>query len=90
MTTHTLYCQKLRINAPALPKAPYPGPLGEQIFRTISQPAWQAWLKHQTLLINEYKLNVIDRTAREFLETQMREFLWGEGADKPAGYTPPT
>lgn len=49
-----IYCQKLQIKAEALAKAPYPGELGQKILTQISKPAWQSWLKHQTMLINEY------------------------------------
>lgn len=84
-----IYCAKLKKQATALPRAPYPGALGERILASISQEAWQQWLAHQTMLINEYRLNALEASAREFLQTEMDRFLFGEGSAKPAQYQPP-
>ncbi|MES2203756.1 MAG: oxidative damage protection protein [Pseudomonadota bacterium] len=88
MTTKTIFCEKLKIDAEALTAQPYPGELGQRIFTHISKPAWQQWLSHQTMLINEYRLNMLDATARAFLVKEMEKFLFGEGSEKPAGYVP--
>lgn len=45
---------------------------------SISKEAWQMWLAHQTMLINEYRLNMLDDKAREFLKTEMNHFLFEE------------
>ena len=50
---------------------------------------WAAWLAHQTMLINENRLSPLDPQHRAFLETEMEKFLFGGGAEKPAGYVPP-
>lgn len=84
----TLYCIKLKEELPALTFQPYPGPLGEKILREISAQAWQMWLAHQTTLINEYRLNLLDAEARQFLKTEMEKFLFGEGSAKPEGFVP--
>lgn len=83
---HTVFCTKLNKDAPGLAAAPYPGELGERIFNNISLEAWQQWLKHQTLLINENRLSLADPKARKFLATEMESFLFGAGSDKPVGY----
>ena len=83
-----IYCQKLKRDAEELDFQPYPGELGERIFNTISQEAWRMWLSHQTMLINEYRLNMLDTKAREFLKTEMENFFFGDGSKKPEGYTP--
>lgn len=70
-------------------RAPYPGPLGMRVYEQISRQAWQQWLRHQTMLINEYRLSLIEPKARKFLEEEMEKFLFGGGAKKPEGYTPP-
>ena len=72
-----------------LDRAPYPGALGQRIYAEVSREAWQQWLRHQTMLINEYRLSVIEPKARKFLEAEMEKFFFGEGAVKPEGYTPP-
>jgi Fe-S cluster biosynthesis and repair protein YggX len=71
----------------ALP--PYPGELGKRIFENVSKDAWQMWLKHQTMLINENRISPIDPKARTFLESEMEKFFFGEGSAPPEGYVPP-
>jgi len=83
-------CVKLGREAEGLERMPYPGELGKRIYENISKEAWQQWLGQQTILINEYRLSVVDPKARKFLEEQMEKFLFGEGADVPEEYVPPT
>lgn len=82
----TIYCQRLQQNAEGLDAPPMPGELGEKIYQQISKKSWNAWLQHQTMLINEYRLSLIDPKARVFLKTEMDKFLFGEGSETPAGY----
>lgn len=88
--TRLIHCKKLNIDSEGFERAPYPGPLGERIYNEISKAAWQLWLSHQTMLINEYRLSLLDPKAREFLRTEMENFLFGEGSKKPQGYIPPS
>lgn len=68
----------------------YPGELGERIYNSISKEAWGLWMKKQTMLINELKLNMMDMEHRALLEKHMTDFLF-EGKDvKVEGYTPPS
>ncbi len=90
MSQRIVYCQKILKEAPGLTHIPYPGPLGQRIFESICMEAWQQWLKHQTLLINENRLNVLDPKARVFLEAEMQKFFFEGSAEKPAGYKPVT
>ena len=85
----TVFCVKLQREAEGLDFPPYPGELGKRLYEHASKDAWQAWLKHQTMLVNENRLNLADVRARKYLATQMEQFFFGEGADKPAGYGPP-
>jgi Fe-S cluster biosynthesis and repair protein YggX len=86
--SRSIYCIKLNQQAEGLDFPPYPGELGQKIYQSISKPAWQSWLKHQTMLINEYRLNMLDEKSRVFLKTEMEKFLFGDGSEKPAGYKP--
>lgn len=86
--THRVYCEKLKKEAEGLAKPPIPGEIGTRIYQHISQEAWELWLKHQTMLINEYRLSLIDPKARGFLLKEMENFLFGAGSEKPAGYVP--
>jgi Fe-S cluster biosynthesis and repair protein YggX len=82
-------CIKLGREAEGLARPPYPGELGRRIYEQVSKEAWQGWLKHQTMLINENRLSPIDPRARAFLEEQMEKFFFGEGSARPAAYVPP-
>lgn len=82
-------CQKLGEEAEGLAFMPYPGELGQRIFANISQTAWQQWLQHQTMLINEYRLVPVDPEARAYLEKEMQKFLFEGDAEKPADFVPP-
>ena len=88
--TRMVQCAKLGKQLEGLDRAPYPGELGQKIFDHISKQAWQLWLKQQTILINEYRLSVIDPKSRQFLEEQMQKFLFEGEEQKPDGYVPPT
>ncbi|MBX2881783.1 MAG: oxidative damage protection protein [Granulosicoccus sp.] len=83
-------CAKLGKEAPGLERPTYPGELGKRIFMNISQEAWQSWVSHQTMLINEYRLTPVDPKARKFLEEEMEKFLFSDEFTKPEGYVPPT
>lgn len=86
--THRVHCVKLNKEAEGLAHPPLPGELGKKIYETISQEAWQLWLNHQTMLINEYRLSLIDPKSRAFLLQEMDKFLFGSGSEKPAGFVP--
>jgi Fe-S cluster biosynthesis and repair protein YggX len=83
----TIFCVKLKQDAEAMSSPPFPGPLGERIFNEVSKAAWGMWLNHQTMLINEYRLSMIDPKAREFIREEMEKFFFGEGSDTPSGFT---
>ncbi|MET0498336.1 MAG: oxidative damage protection protein [Steroidobacteraceae bacterium] len=84
----TVKCILLGTDAEGLDYAPYPGELGQRIFENVSKEAWQRWLKHQTMLLNEYRLSPIDPKARKFLVAEMEKFFFGGGAEAPPEFTP--
>jgi Fe-S cluster biosynthesis and repair protein YggX len=87
--TRMVQCIYLKKEAPGLDFSPYPGELGARIYREVSKEAFELWKKHQTMLVNENRLNLADARARQYLARQMEQFFFGTGADKPAGYVPP-
>jgi Fe-S cluster biosynthesis and repair protein YggX len=78
--TRIINCIKLGQEAEGLKVPPYPGELGKKIYEQVSQEAWQLWLRHQTMLINEYRLSPVDPRHRKMLEEEMEKFLFGEGS----------
>ena len=82
----TVQCVLLKRAAEGLERAPYPGELGRRIYEQVSKEAWAQWMRHQTLLINEYRLTPIEPKARKFLESEMEKFFFGAGSQAPEGY----
>ena len=82
-------CAKLKKEAEGLDYPPYPGPLGLKIFENVSKEAWSGWLEHQTMLLNEKRLSLVDPQARKYLTEQTEAYFFGDGADKAEGYVPP-
>jgi Fe-S cluster biosynthesis and repair protein YggX len=87
--TRMVQCIKLGHEAEGLERVPYPGALGQRIFEQVSKDAWAAWLKHQTMLVNENRLNLAEAHARKYLAQQMENHFFGDGAEMPSGYVPP-
>ena len=82
----TVNCVLLRVESEGLGRPTYPGELGQRIFDSVSKLAWQRWLGHQTMLINENRLSPIEPKAREFLEREMEKYFFGEGSERPPGF----
>ena len=87
--TRTVMCKKYKEELPGLQAPPLPGPKGLEIYEHVSEKAWQAWLAHQTMLINEKQLNMMDMTSRTYLLEQMEKFFSGAEFDQADGYVPP-
>jgi Fe-S cluster biosynthesis and repair protein YggX len=86
--SRTVHCVVLGTEAEGLDRAPYPGELGERIYANVSKEGWQRWVRHQTMLLNEYRLTPIDPKARKFLVAEMEKFFFGGGSNKPQEYVP--
>jgi len=83
-------CVKLGREAEGLDFPPVPGELGKKLWESVSKEAWAGWVRQQTMLVNENRLNLADARARKYLMTQMEKYFFGEGADVAAGYVPPS
>ncbi|MFZ5757370.1 MAG: oxidative damage protection protein [Pseudomonadota bacterium] len=87
--TRTVFCSRLKEELEGLDRPPFPGPAGQKIYDTVSKKAWQEWLKHQTLLINEKRLVLTAPETQTYLAGQRDRFLAGEAVDRAEGYVPP-
>jgi Fe-S cluster biosynthesis and repair protein YggX len=76
--TRTVFCQKQQRETEGLERAPWPGELGQRIHAHIGKSAWQEWLQHQTMLINENRLSPLDPGTRKFLAAEMQRFLFDD------------
>ncbi len=86
----TVFCRKYQQEMEGLDAPPFPGPKGEEIYENVSRQAWEEWQRHQTMLINEHHLNVMDRDAKRYLEEQRERFFDNEDFARPEGYVPPS
>lgn len=84
-----VFCEYEQRETEGLDFAPWPGEPGQRVLARIGKSAWSKWLAHQTMLINENRLSPMNPAHRTFLLGEMEKFLFGGGAEKPAGYSPP-
>ncbi|MDA8224648.1 MAG: oxidative damage protection protein [Betaproteobacteria bacterium] len=83
-------CIKLGREAEGLDFPPLPGEMGQRIFANVSKEAWAGWLRQQTMLVNENRLNLADARARKYLMEQVEQYFFGDGGDRVNGYVPPS
>lgn len=88
--TRLVMCRKYQEELQGLDRQPYPGAKGEDIFNNVSKKAWDEWQKHQTMLINERRLNMMSAEDRKFIQAEMDKFLSGEAYAQAEGYVPPS
>ena len=87
--TRSVFCEYEQRETEGLDYVPWPGELGKRIYENVSKEAWAAWLAHQTMLINENRLNPLDPKTRAFIAAEMEKYFFGEGSEAPTGYTAP-
>ncbi len=68
---------------------PFPGDFGNKLYENVSKQAWDSWIKHQTMLINENRINTLDPEGRKYLREQCEKFFFSGEYDRPEGYVPP-
>jgi Fe-S cluster biosynthesis and repair protein YggX len=89
MAERMVQCVKFQKELPGLDEPPFNNELGQRVFQNVSKDAWKLWLEHMKMIVNEYRLNLIDRDAQRVIQQQMEEYFFGEGAALPPGYVPP-
>lgn len=85
-----VFCRKYKEELEGLDLPPMPGAKGQEIYDNISKKAWGEWMTHQTMLINEKRLNLMDMTDRAYLDEQRDKFFNDEKVDEAEGYVPPS
>jgi len=83
-------CVKLGKEAEGLEKPPIRGPLGQRVFEQVSKEAWQMWVAHSTMVVNEYRLELGTPEATRVWLGELEKFFFGEGSKAPEGYVPPS
>ena len=75
--TRLVFCEHFQKELEGLERPPYPGEIGERIYNSVSKKAWQMWLEHQTMLLNENRLSMVNPEARKYLQEEMIKFFFG-------------
>ncbi len=88
MAQRMVNCVMLKKELPGLDEPPWAGDLGQRIYDNVSQQAWDSWLDHLRMLINEYRLVPSTKEAQDFIAKQMEQFFFGEGSAQVPGYVP--
>jgi len=88
--TRMVNCIKLGREAEGLDFPPLPGEMGQKLYANVSKEAWAAWLRQQTMLVNENRLNLAEARARKYLMEQVEQYFFGDGGDKIEGFVAPS
>jgi len=83
-----IFCKKYQEELDAMMLPPLPGEKGEELMQNYSQAAWNEWIKLQTMLINERRLDLSEKENRKWLSEQMMLFLENKDYKKPDGFIP--
>ncbi|MCK5881710.1 MAG: oxidative damage protection protein [Sinobacterium sp.] len=86
--TRLIMCTRYKKELPGMANLPFPNAKGQELFDTVSQQAWDEWQAHQTRIINEKQLSMMDPAARTYLNEQQKKFFLGEEVDQAEGYIP--
>jgi len=68
-------CSRCGSTAPALERAPLPGPAGAAVLAQSCAVCWREWLGMQVKLINENRLTPANSEHFDLLVREMRAFL---------------
>lgn len=72
----TITCVRCGQTRDQMPFRPFQNDLGLRAYEQICNVCWSEWLKTQQQLINHYGLNLRDAKSKEFLFSQMDQFLF--------------
>jgi Fe-S cluster biosynthesis and repair protein YggX len=87
-TPRLVHCVKLKTEAPGLERPPFPGELGKKLYEHVSAQGFDLWLEHQKMLMNEYRIDLSDKSARQLLKQQCEQFFFGDGSKPPPDFVP--
>ncbi len=84
----TVRCVKLSQELPGLDYPPFGGALGERIWREVSAQAWQTYVDHFKMIMNDYRLQGGTELATKAFLSEAEKYFFGEGSKLPEGYVP--
>ena len=83
-----VHCVKLGKELEGLDRPPLKGELGQRVYESVSKEAWQLWVSHSTMIVNEYRLELGTPAASRIWLTELEKFFFGEGVAPPEGFVP--
>ena len=81
-------CVKLGKPMEGLAKPPLKGEIGQKVCEQVSKEAWQMWIEHSKMIINEYRLDPMTEQGQQVWMSELDRYFWGEGAQLPPDYVP--
>lgn len=86
--SRTVHCVKFGEERPGLEKPPFKGEMGQKVYETVSAEAWQQWLEHSKMLINEFRLDLTSEHGQRIWFDEMNKYFYGEGSELPPDFKP--
>ncbi|RLB62108.1 MAG: oxidative damage protection protein [Deltaproteobacteria bacterium] len=81
-------CVKFGKPMEGLAKPPLKGEIGQKVFDQVSKEAWQMWIEHSKMVINEYRLDPMTEHGQQVWMAELDRYFWGEGAQLPPEFVP--
>jgi Fe-S cluster biosynthesis and repair protein YggX len=85
----TVQCVKLGTEAEGLEKPPFRTELGQRVYDHVSREAWEMWLRHSTMFINEFRLDLMSERGQSLWMAECESYFFGGGAVMPPDFKPP-
>ena len=70
-----VFCKRSGCELEGMEESPIKGPLSEIILNNVSQSAWDDWMQASIMMLNEYRLNLLDPKHQEVYDQQMLAFF---------------
>jgi len=87
---HKVFCVKLQKELAGLNEPPFDTELGKKIYDNVSRDAWNMWMEHCKMLLNEYRLNPARKEDQQVIVQHLEQYFFGEGSALPKEYVPPS
>ncbi len=81
-----IHCIKLGRDAEGFEKPPIKGDVGQKIYDNVSKEAWQGWLEHSKMLINEYRLDLTSANGQQVWFSELDKYFFGDGSEAPPDF----
>ena len=76
MSDRIVKCAKYGKELRGLAEPPFPGALGQRIYESVSQQAWNEWQERSVEIMKAQSLSMGDPQARKLLMREMEKFLF--------------